>query len=143
MISITYSRRKSSGAVYAPKPIYANSFVLRAKAPEYFEPRKPILISRELKALILVSVLRGGYDGYCISGYSNGGFPDEFPSETDEHGYDSDSDIEDDDDNQPGHGTGALHGIASVSLTDSSGTEAKKEDDEVRACIYKSQTAAI
>jgi hypothetical protein len=33
-----YSRRKSSGTVYAPKAVYANSYVLRAKVPEYFEP---------------------------------------------------------------------------------------------------------
>jgi hypothetical protein len=35
-----YSRRKSSGTVYAPKAVYANSYVLRAKVPEYFEPCK-------------------------------------------------------------------------------------------------------
>jgi hypothetical protein len=43
----------------------------------------------------LITVLCGGYDGYCVSGYSKGSFPEELPSETDDHGYDSDSDIED------------------------------------------------
>ena len=35
-----YSRRKSSGVLYSPKPVYANSFILRAKEPQYFDPRK-------------------------------------------------------------------------------------------------------
>lgn len=74
-----YSRRKSSGVIYAPKAIHANSYILRAKEPQYFEP-----------------LLRGGYDGYSINGPLNGPFPDEFPAEIDGDGYESDSDIEDD-----------------------------------------------
>ena len=35
-----YSRRKSSGTVYAPKAVHANSYILRAKEPQYFEPRE-------------------------------------------------------------------------------------------------------
>lgn len=35
-----YSKRSPSGTVHKPQSIYANSFLLRAKAPQYFEPRK-------------------------------------------------------------------------------------------------------
>lgn len=34
-----FSRRNASGAIYAPKAIYANSWMLRAKSPQYFENR--------------------------------------------------------------------------------------------------------
>ena len=35
-----YSRRKSSGTVHAPRAVHANSYILRAKEPQYFEPRE-------------------------------------------------------------------------------------------------------
>lgn len=42
-------------------------------------------------------MLQGGYDGYCLAGSLQASFPTEFPSEADGCGYDSDSDIEDED----------------------------------------------
>ena len=41
------------------------------------------------------SVLVGGFKGRCVAAPLNGPLPDEFPPET--SGYESDSDIEDDD----------------------------------------------
>lgn len=38
-----FSRRNTSGAIYAPKAIYANSWMLRAKSPQYFENRMSYL----------------------------------------------------------------------------------------------------
>ena len=35
-----YTRRTASGGVCAPRAVFANSFVLRAKAPQYFGPCK-------------------------------------------------------------------------------------------------------
>ncbi|KIP10838.1 hypothetical protein PHLGIDRAFT_11103 [Phlebiopsis gigantea 11061_1 CR5-6] len=81
-----YSRRNATGNVYKPKAIYANSYILRVKSPNYFEP-----------------LLQGGYGGYCATGPLHGDFPATFPVECDGEGYDSDSDLEDDDeDNAPG-----------------------------------------
>lgn len=40
-----YSRRSKSGGIYSPKAIYANSWILRAKAPQYFENRESLLAS--------------------------------------------------------------------------------------------------
>lgn len=33
-----YSSRKGSGAIHEPKAIFANSYILRVRAPQYFEP---------------------------------------------------------------------------------------------------------
>lgn len=74
-----YSGRSAAGKVYKPKAIYANSYILRAKSPNYFEP-----------------LLQGGYGGYCAKGPLSGDFPSSFPSECEGVGYDSDSDLEDD-----------------------------------------------
>ncbi|EKM56965.1 uncharacterized protein PHACADRAFT_254389 [Phanerochaete carnosa HHB-10118-sp] len=92
-----YSRRKPSGVVYAPIAIHANSYILRAKEPQYFEP-----------------LLRGGYDGYCITGPLDGPFPDEFPAEIGADGYESDSDLEDDEEKAQSAGT-SLTGSSSSS----------------------------
>lgn len=35
-----FSRRKSSGLVYAPKALYANGWLLRTRVPSYFEQRE-------------------------------------------------------------------------------------------------------
>lgn len=35
-----FSRRKSNGVVYAPKGLYANGWLLRARVPSYFEQRE-------------------------------------------------------------------------------------------------------
>ncbi|GJE86650.1 hypothetical protein PsYK624_027310 [Phanerochaete sordida] len=78
-----FSRRNTIGMVYAPRAIYANSWILRAKSPQYFE-----------------SLLFAGYDANCTVGR----FDDDLSEdrrcldEADSLGYDSDSDIEDDDD---------------------------------------------
>lgn len=95
-----YSRRNQSGVVYAPKAVYANSYMLRVKAPEYFEPcessKRSILLIAVLTSIRLV--LRGGFDGSCVTGSLSGKLPDGFPDKTDDWDYESDSDIEDDDD---------------------------------------------
>ena len=38
-----FSRRSQSGCIYSPKAIYANSWILRTKAPQYFENRESLL----------------------------------------------------------------------------------------------------
>lgn len=61
------------------------------------------------------TVLRGGYDGYCTSGPLDGSFPDDFPSELDGGGYDSDSDLEDDDEQAPHVNSSSVAGSSSSS----------------------------
>lgn len=96
-----YSRRKAAGAVYAPKAVYANSYILRARAPEYFEPCMPRAIwVHRVANLSCHTALHGQYDGYSMVGPLSTGFPDEFPDEIDGSGFESDSDIEDDDDQE-------------------------------------------
>lgn len=94
-----YSKRSPSGTVHKPRSIYANSFLLRAKAPQYFEPRKSPIIPGCVLQRVAENflVLQGGYDGYCLVGSLQASFPAEFPNEADGCGYDSDSDIEDED----------------------------------------------
>ena len=43
------------------------------------------------------TVLGGGFDGLCTTGTLHGNFPEGFPTESDGRGYDSDSDLDDDD----------------------------------------------
>ncbi|EKM56960.1 uncharacterized protein PHACADRAFT_160515 [Phanerochaete carnosa HHB-10118-sp] len=104
-----YTRRKSSSEVYAPQPIYANSYLLRARAPEYFEP-----------------LLLQGYGGDCIIAPLNGPFPDEFPVEASGCGHESDSDIEDDEQESDGSAGSGLTSTISFSL--SSTTSPPAED---------------
>jgi hypothetical protein len=37
-----FSRRSEAGTIYAPKPVYANSWMLRAKVPDYFDNCKVV-----------------------------------------------------------------------------------------------------
>ncbi len=40
-----FSRRDPSRTAYEPKAVYANGWLLRARLPSYFEPRKPLSFS--------------------------------------------------------------------------------------------------
>lgn len=40
-----FSKRKRSGIVCAPRAVYSNSWLLRARLPTYFEPREFLLHS--------------------------------------------------------------------------------------------------
>lgn len=88
-----YSRRKPDGTVFAPRAVYANSWILRANLSSYFEPRECFVQSGG-SVFITSSVLRGGYQTTFDSLDSQ--FPAAFKSETDEYDYDSDSDIDGD-----------------------------------------------
>ncbi|OSX63385.1 hypothetical protein POSPLADRAFT_1039520 [Postia placenta MAD-698-R-SB12] len=68
-----FSRRLAPGKVGHPRPVYANSVVLKRTSP-YFH-----------------GLLEGGF----VEGDVNAGLPS-FPISTDEYGYESDSDLEDD-----------------------------------------------
>lgn len=105
-----YSRRKISGEVYAPQPIYASSYLLRARAPEYFE-----------------GLLVGGFKGRCIAAPLNGPLPVEFPPET--SGYESDSDIEDDDElDSPLASAQTIPSSSALPATPGASAEGKQED---------------
>ena len=39
-----YSKRNAAGKVYKPMAIYANSYILRVKSPNYFEPRRSLIL---------------------------------------------------------------------------------------------------
>ena len=47
-----FSRRKSDGLVYAPKAVYANGWLLRARVPAYFEQRESILSKSDELSII-------------------------------------------------------------------------------------------
>ncbi|KIP03404.1 hypothetical protein PHLGIDRAFT_121629 [Phlebiopsis gigantea 11061_1 CR5-6] len=81
-----YTRRDGRGRVGAPRAVYANSFVLRAKAPQYFEP-----------------LLQGGFEGDGAVGPLDAPFPPDLPDDVDASGYDSDSDIEDEEETWTAH----------------------------------------
>ncbi|GJE86624.1 hypothetical protein PsYK624_027040 [Phanerochaete sordida] len=106
-----YSRRKATGVVYAPKPIFANSFILRARSPQYFEPS-----------------LQGQYNGYSVVGPLNAPYPDNFPAEDDGHGFESDSDIDDDEDEEEAEK--ALPHKGDSSKLPKPETQAKPDDNE-------------
>ncbi|CAL1708891.1 unnamed protein product [Somion occarium] len=77
-----YSRKKSSGGVYAPRPIFASSAMLKP-ASSYFN-----------------SLLGGRFQEGQV-GNIDAGFPEDKPTSMDEYDYDSDSDLELDDDDAP------------------------------------------
>ncbi|EKM56940.1 uncharacterized protein PHACADRAFT_183507 [Phanerochaete carnosa HHB-10118-sp] len=88
-----FSRRKASGTIYAPKAIYANSWILRAKSPQYIE-----------------NLLFEGYDANCTIGPLDSAIPSyrECLGKAKSTSYDSDSDIEDDDDDMEASRKSAL-----------------------------------
>lgn len=101
-----YSRRKASqlGTMFAPRAVYANSLILRARLPSYFDPRAYplslvwILRHTNLRLPIFeMKVLGGWYGKNVVEGSLDAPFPEDFADETEKYDYDSDSDIEDDD----------------------------------------------
>lgn len=95
-----YARRSQAGMIYSPKAVYASSWMLRSRAPEYFENCEYPLTDSQSIDTDLLSVLNGGYDGNCVIGSLEEPIPQgqESLDAVDSLGYDSDSDIEDDDD---------------------------------------------
>ncbi|EKM56964.1 uncharacterized protein PHACADRAFT_183528, partial [Phanerochaete carnosa HHB-10118-sp] len=79
----TFSRRTKDGNIYAPRPIFASSWVLEQTVPQYMK-----------------NLLSGDYGGNLTEGPLGASFPGEqdILNAVDSTGYDSDSDIEDDDD---------------------------------------------
>lgn len=99
-----FSRRDPSRKVYEPKAVYANGWLLRARVPSYFEPRKRLgsqdrLFYQLIKLYLLV--LAGGYKESTV-GSLHGNFPSNQPASNSEYGYDSDSDLEDDEEEEGG-----------------------------------------
>lgn len=89
-----FSRRLAAGKVGHPRPVYANSAVLK-RASSYFHGREyhlfqrlDIRLTQQRDSLL---VLEGGF----VEGDVYAGSPS-FPTSTDEYDYESDSDLEDD-----------------------------------------------
>ena len=140
---IAFSRRNASGVVYAPKAVFANSWMLRAKVPQYFENCRLIRLRRLIYTKYLLPVLYGGYDGSCTTGALNGLLSEDLQSlnAEDSLGYDSDSDIEDDDDDDHTPPTSILKDLK-AKLDDSS--VAKNEDvKDVSLMLFRLRTQAL
>lgn len=100
-----YSRRKASqpGTMFAPRAVYANSLMLRARLPSYFDPHAYPFSLVSFATLIFafqifeMKVLGGWYGKNVVEGSLDAPFPEDFADETEKYDYDSDSDIENDD----------------------------------------------
>jgi hypothetical protein len=95
-----FSRRRTTGVVDEPRPIYANSAILKARSP-YFAGRgsslsSPISATAYTKSLL---VFNGGFKEAKMTLLS-GGFPADEESFNSEYDYASDSDLGDEQDEE-------------------------------------------
>ena len=88
-----YSRKHQDGVVDQPRPLYANSAILKASS-RYFEGCKPFRRNRVFTSDLYL-VFAGGYKEAGLSSF-DGPVPLDMDTNTEEYDYLSDSDLDED-----------------------------------------------